>query len=65
MRLSGEPVSLTIGETTVKIGTADAIIATKIDGRTVTRLWLRPYWPGMLHAIALISDGRKRTKAKG
>lgn len=63
MRTNGEAVSLTIGSSTIVIGHAYAI-GSKIEGRSTTRLWFKPYWPGLMHAVALIADGRKRTKAK-
>jgi hypothetical protein len=64
MRTNGEAVSLTVGDATVKIGEAYAITATKGDGQTVTRLWFKPYWPGLLHAMALITGERRKSKAK-
>jgi hypothetical protein len=62
MRTNGEPVSLTIGKSTIVIGHAYAIIATKYENRSTTRLWFKPYWPGLMHAVALIADGRKAAK---
>jgi hypothetical protein len=65
MRTNGEAVSLTIGKATVTIGHAYAITATKAEGQpSVIRLWFKPYWPGLMHAMALIVDGRKQSKAK-
>jgi hypothetical protein len=65
MRTNGEAVSLTIGSATIVIGHAYAIIGSKVEGRTTTRLWFKPYWPGLMHAIALMADGRKaKRKAK-
>src|SRR2546430_1063000 len=59
MRINGEAVSLTIGETTVKIGEAYAIISTQIEGHTTTRLWVQPYRPGVV-AARLVSVGARK-----
>lgn len=60
MRTNGEAVSLTIGETTVKIGECFAMTGNKDScGRSQMHLWFRPYWPGVMHAGALIQDRKK------
>jgi hypothetical protein len=65
MRTNGEPVSLRIGERTVLIGDSFALTTARDDGgRTSAHLFFKPYWPGLMHAVALISDGRKQAKQK-
>lgn len=64
MRTNGEAVSLKIGDADIVIGHAYAIIGSKVEGRSTTRLWFKPYWPGLMHAVALIADGRKGAKQK-
>lgn len=58
MRAHGEAVSITVGSQTVKIGEASALNS---HGRASMRLWFKPYWPGLMHAIALMADARKKT----
>lgn len=62
MRAHGEAVSITIGEQTIKVGEANVLDSVRGSGRTTARLWFKPYWPGLMHAMALMADARKKTK---